>query len=155
AIEEGVHQFEWTHRDRDGRDFHCEVSLATFTWHGRELIRATIREVASRNPSVRRTAEIDPAWFTALFDPTPAAIAIVDNYDAIVDANPGFEQLFQYSNDELLGRNLNDCIVPDAFRAEADDVSARASNGEASGVENTERTRKDGSTARVSFLSAP
>ncbi|HET7371636.1 MAG TPA: diguanylate cyclase, partial [Gammaproteobacteria bacterium] len=155
AVERGTHRFDWMHRDRDGREFYCEVWLATFDWRGRRLIRATIRDISERKEAERQAAEINRAYFKSLFDSTPQGIVILDNHDLIVDVNPGFEELFQHSRDDLVGCDLHECIVPEYLREEAASLSQRALSGATDALEETVRMRKDGSEVHVSILGAP
>jgi PAS domain-containing protein len=56
-----------------------------------------------------------------LFEQSPEAVAVLSADDCIVRVNKEFIRMFGYGPDELLGRPLNDLIVP-----EADQVSSRA-----------------------------
>ena len=42
----------------------------------------------------------------------PTAIVILDNESNILDVNPQFEKLFGYKKEEIIGKNINDLVVP-------------------------------------------
>jgi PAS domain S-box-containing protein len=45
AMREGSHYFEWTHRRLTGEDFPATVLLTRFTWKGRDILQATVRDI--------------------------------------------------------------------------------------------------------------
>ena len=57
------------------------------------------------------------ANFHALLDAAPDAMLVVDDHECIVLANHQTEELFGYSDSELLGQKL-EVLVPSLFRAE-------------------------------------
>ena len=48
--------------------------------------------------------------FQSLFDSSPDAIAILDETDRVVEINPAFAALFNYSPGEAKGQLINDLI---------------------------------------------
>ena len=42
----------------------------------------------------------------------PTAIVILDNESHILDVNPQFEKLFGYKKEEIIGKNINELVVP-------------------------------------------
>jgi len=50
--------FEWVHRNREGKDFPCEVSLALFPDPDRQLVRASVRDVTERKESEQYQLDI-------------------------------------------------------------------------------------------------
>jgi diguanylate cyclase (GGDEF)-like protein/PAS domain S-box-containing protein len=108
--------------------------------------------------SKRRQAEealsLQEAYFHQLFENSPQAIVILDPTDRILKANPGFEQLFGFSTDQLQGRFINDVIVPPQTRDEASSLSQAVLGGEVVRAE-TARCHKNGSVLYVSILGYP
>ena len=51
-------------------------------------------------------------YFAALFESAPEAIAILDEQDQIIRINGQFTTMFGYTEDDAVGRNINDLIVP-------------------------------------------
>jgi PAS domain S-box-containing protein len=91
--------------------------------------------------------------FEGLFRHNPEVAVYLDVSFKIVDVNPRFCQLFGYSAEEVKGRNINDVIVPEGMREEAEGLDKDAKNGYAS--HDTVRKRKDGSLVHVSISAAP
>jgi PAS domain S-box-containing protein len=48
ALEDGVCQFEWIHRRRDGSSFHADVLLTRVDIGGRGIVQGTIRDITAR-----------------------------------------------------------------------------------------------------------
>ncbi len=101
-----------------------------------------------------REKKLHRAYFSKLFENSPEAIVLVDNDDVILKANKAFENLFQYNKFEVEGKKINELIVPDDEKNNADSVSNFVLSGESTQIE-TVRKRKDGSLVNVSILGYP
>jgi PAS domain S-box-containing protein len=75
---------------------------------GRQEARARAANEALRTGQERSRAIID----TAL-----DAVLLMDSGGLIVDWNPAAERIFGWRRDEVLGRSLADCIIPEELRA--------------------------------------
>ncbi len=64
----------------------------------------------------------EKAFLEHLIDSTPEAIVITDVPGKITHVNNEFTNLFGYSNDEAIGKYINDLIVPDEFAEEAEKI---------------------------------
>jgi len=93
-------------------------------------------------------------YFEQLFETSPEGILMVDDKDKTFAANKGFEELFQYSIEEIQGRSLNDFIIPTHLLDEALELTNRALQGNVVQKE-TVRKRKDGSLVNVEMLGYP
>src|SRR5438045_9655924 len=51
-------------------------------------------------------------YFATLFENAPEAIAILDEHDHSIRLNGQFTKMFGDTEDETVGRNINDLIVP-------------------------------------------
>jgi PAS domain S-box-containing protein len=91
--------------------------------------------------------------FERLFMDNPEAAVHLDSSFHILNVNPRFSRLFDYSLDEVKGRHINDVIVPKDKMEEAVAFDERASKGELY-HEDTIRKRKDGSLVPVAFSAA-
>ena len=69
-----------------------------------------------------------------------------------MDVNPRFCQLFGYSAEEVKGKDINNLVVPEGMREEAESLDKDTKNGYAS--HDTVRKRKDGSLVPVSISAA-
>ena len=93
-------------------------------------------------------------YFESLLEISPTAIITVGLDDQVASWNPAAERLFGYSQDEALGRNVDELIAgsPD-LKDEAREVNQRGSRDEYRLI--TRRLRKDGSLVDVQLLVAP
>ncbi len=107
------------------------------------------------NPDVtEHDLRLQKAYFEAIFEHSPDAVAILDAHDRVVMINRAFTKLFQYSAEEARGALINDLVAPRQMRWEAEDLSAKALKGLPFEVE-THRERKDGSLVDVAITAAP
>jgi len=105
----------------------------------------------------KRTEEevlLQKSYFQQLFENSPEGIVILDNQDKILNANKGFERMFQFNIDELKGKVLNSLIVPESQSEQASQMTLFVLRGEVIHRE-AERKRKDGSIVDVSILAYP
>lgn len=93
-------------------------------------------------------------YFAALFENAPEAIALLDERDHIMRINRQFTTLFGYGDDEAVGRNINDLIVPKELVAEGERLTAEVTAGENVSAE-SQRRHKDGHTFWVSIAATP
>jgi len=98
---------------------------------------------------VRRQRE----HFRSLFANSPEGVVSFDFRGAVVDVNSAFERMFGYRCEDVVGRKLDDLIVPKGLEKEAREATRRALRGSVS-VPETTRRRADGSTIRVSISGA-
>jgi PAS domain S-box-containing protein len=94
-------------------------------------------------------------YFEALFVNSPVAIVTADLEGTIVSWNPTAEKLFQYSQDEVIGRNLDDIVANDDSIREEGKAYTRDVIEVGRVQATTRRTRKDGSMVDVELLALP
>jgi diguanylate cyclase (GGDEF)-like protein/PAS domain S-box-containing protein len=99
-------------------------------------------------------SSLDNIYFRQLFENSPEAIVLLDNEDRVIDANPSFEQLFDYTVAEARGRRVNSLIVPEEMAEQASGLSEDVLNGQIVSAE-TVRRRKDGTRVSVWVLGYP
>ncbi len=115
-------------------------------WYGSSM---DISEVRPGGELVRQEALLDK-----LFATVPEAIVVLDTDDSVLRVNPEFTRLFGYAEEEALGRPINELVVPEELRAEAEEYSRRGTRGGIVNVE-TMRKRKDGTRVPVSIIGVP
>jgi PAS domain S-box-containing protein len=103
---------------------------------------ALYQDVTDRHRAERAIRDAN-AKLTAIIQTSPLGIVTTDPSGRIQLCNPAFEQLFQFSGHEAIGAILNDLIVPDELRNEADELTRRGRSGEIIHFA-TKRRRKDG-----------
>jgi len=143
----------WRHLRKDGSLMWAEIYDQDFQVGGRALRLAMIHDVSDLRHFVDKASE-QSEYFRQLFVGSPDAIALLDRDDAIVDINPAFETMFQYSRVEVLGRRINGLVVPPEREAEGAALSALSLNG-ATDRSDSVRRRKDGTPIHVSLMSYP
>ncbi|MBZ5534349.1 MAG: PAS domain S-box protein [Acidobacteriia bacterium] len=106
----------------------------------------------------RSQAEMETArqktLFQQLFENAPAAIALLDEHDRILQVNKGFETMFHFSSHEVLGRHINETVVSEEFFEEASLLSSRVLHGETVEIQST-RCSKDGALIPVQIYGVP
>ena len=85
----------------------------------------------------------DSVYLRALMECNPLAVVVLRSDGSVVDCNPAFEQLFGYSRDEVILRQLDELIVPEEERERAEQLTARAKDGEEGHTE-LSRIHKEG-----------
>jgi PAS domain S-box-containing protein len=89
-----------------------------------------------------------------LFEQTPEAVALLSDDGRVVRVNGEFTRMFGYGQDELLERDIDELIVPDALIENSREYSRQLKQGGRVEVE-TVRRRKDGTVFHVSLLAVP
>ncbi|HEV2751165.1 MAG TPA: response regulator [Gemmatimonadales bacterium] len=90
----------------------------------------------------------------ALIDSAPLGIVVVDRENRVQRVNPRFQDLFGYTSDQAVGRDLDDLIVPPGDRTTARGLNRQAQEtGRA--VAEVDRRRKDGRVVPVRVSAAP
>jgi len=112
----------------------------------------------SRDITKRRQAQIESAQqktaFQQLFENIAVGIAICDTDEKIVQVNKQFQKIFQYKAAEIIGKPINEVVVPPHLAQEGTEVSNKVLHKEIV-VKETQRKRKDGSLAFVRIHGVP
>jgi len=116
-------------------------------WYG---TNTDIEELKRAEEEVQKqTAGLDE-----LFEQAPEAVAVLSADDCILRVNKEFTRMFGYEPEEVLGRPINDLIVPDVFLEGSREYTRQLKSGHRVEVE-TIRSRKDGTDVHVSLLAVP
>ncbi len=98
--------------------------------------------------------EREKSYFESVVLNSPVAIIVIDFDGNVVSWNPAAEDLFGYTQDEVLGRDLDSLITTEALHAEAVTFSQQTmENALVRAV--TQRKRKDGSLVDVEVSGVP
>ena len=89
-----------------------------------------------------------------LFECTPEAILLVDSQSIVHRVNQEFTRLFQYTEQEIKGCNIDQILARGEGLAEAADLTGLVGAGDKISLE-TIRYRKDGTPLDVSILGVP
>jgi PAS domain S-box-containing protein len=83
------------------------------------------------------------ALMQQLFDASPLAMVMVDLKGDVLRANPAFEKIFQYTEEEILGKRMGAFIIPEDLQEETRDYWEQSSRPRVLEYE-TKRKRKNG-----------
>jgi len=135
------------HQLKDGRIVDIEVDVRALDFHGKRAVLAVTQDVTERRLAEAALKE-RTSYLNTLIETSPLGIAALDTEGRIQTSNPAFESLFGYSREEMRYVNLDDLIVPEESRAEAEALSRQCVEGES--VRATRiRRRKDGISIEV------
>src|SRR2546423_60428 len=94
------------------------------------------------------------ALLNELFEQAPEAVALMSVGNRVIRVNREFTEVFGYAPREAVGRILDDLIVPDESRDEAQIYAKTVTHGQRVDAEGVRR-RKDGSRLYVSIVGVP
>jgi PAS domain S-box-containing protein len=109
--------------------------------------------IAIENARLYTSAQRQKEYFEAVVLNSPVAIVTLELDGRITSMNPAFETLFGYSQDEALGRDLDELINSEQTLAEANQYTTLATHKTAKGI--GKRKRKDGSLIDVELAGVP
>ena len=110
--------------------------------------------VAIENARLYGAAQRQKQYFEELVRNSPVAVVTLDNRHNIVSCNPAFEQLYGYSQRDVIGRNLDELISTEQSRSEAVAITQHVlAEGAMRSI--GQRRRKDGSLVDVEVLGVP
>jgi PAS domain S-box-containing protein len=143
---------EFTLNRKDGTQVQVEIRTFPAKIKGQTLVLGIARDVTERKKIDRIVLE-SRRKFEGLFTSNPEATVYLDSDFHILDINPRFTSLFGYSMREVIGKRLNDMVVPKDHIEEAETLDKKAVEGYV--YHDTVRMRKDGSLIPVSISAAP
>jgi PAS domain S-box-containing protein len=109
--------------------------------------------IAIENARLYTAAQREREFFGAVVANSPVAIVTLETDGRITALNPAFENLFGYTREEALGRDLDGLISDERTRSEANAYTSQASQGAIRGI--GKRRRKDGSLLDVEISAVP
>ena len=143
---DGTKGFQWL-----GRVY--AVSTLPIEMKGAEpLILFTLRDI-TRQEEIEVELIREKQFFEALIKNNPAAIVVLDNDEKITSCNPAFEDLFGYSETEVLLVKIDTLVATPETMAQAQEYTQQALTGIVRAI--GRRRRKDGSIVDVQILGVP
>ena len=126
---------------KSGEKRWIDFSAALTKFNGKPAILASALDITAARRAERELKE-HAMYMDALILNVPLGIVIKDEQQRVRFCNPAFEHMFQYSQAEIQGRNLDDLIAPHDWH-DAKQLSDAVHDG---GVVHTtaRRRRKDG-----------
>lgn len=97
---------------------------------------------------------IEKAHLDQFFENAPEAIAMTKNDGSVLRVNREFLRLFDYSADEVIGKNIDKLVTLPESLINARSVTKKAAAGKKIAIE-TQRWKKGGEAVHVSVLASP
>ncbi len=108
-------QLETTHRTKEGRMIPVEIQVNHLTFEGKEFHCAYVRDITERKQAELALRESEGRTRSILETALDAVVSI-DESGLIIGWNPQAEILFGYSARDVLGRPLDETIIPARYR---------------------------------------
>jgi len=102
--------FEWKHLKLDGTPIEVEVSLNRLELADEVYVQAIVRDLTEQKKAQEKLRKSEQL-FRKLFLKAPGAMIMVDKENRVKMVNQSFEELFGYSQKELLGQDIDQVIV--------------------------------------------
>jgi PAS domain S-box-containing protein len=110
--------------------------------------------IAMQNARLFAEVERQREYSASLVEISPTAVIVMDSHEVVTEWNPAAGELFGYSPEEVLGRNINDLVFGDGPREEGHETTREAmATGRAQRL--TRRVRKDGTPVDVELMLVP
>jgi PAS domain S-box-containing protein len=146
-------ELEFLHKDGSTRWGEIRGFLVT-----NHLNQVTSINGVTRNISLQKAAEkqlkIQEAYFETLIQEAPLAIVILNKDDTIKQVNKEFTRLFEFPEEECIGRYINDLIVPGSLKPEGLELTGEVSRGNFINIDTLRQTRS-GKLLNVSIQGKP
>ncbi len=106
-------------------------------------IYGSIQDITERK-RMEEALEVERSYLAGLFENSPDAVVVTDDRGRIQKTNRAFTHLFGYTEEEAVGRRIDDLVVPERLFEEGQGYTADLSRGARLDFESVRR-RKDGS----------
>lgn len=111
ALATGNLFFEWIHQRADSTVFPAEVNLSAMELDGKPFLQAVVRDITQRKQA-EEALRLSEERFAKAFHATPDSITITRLKDGkFVEVNEGFEHIFGYSREEVIGRTTTELAL--------------------------------------------
>jgi len=147
------------HRKKDGTVFPVEITGRHFTWQGRSVHIAAIRDITQRKQAEEalreseRKLRLSEEHLRATLDYAPIGIATTDRSGRFLEVNRDFARMLNYSQEELCHMTFLDITLPGDLEKSRANTQALWNGDIPSFQMEKKYLRKDG-TVIDAFLSA-
>ncbi len=149
---EDISSNEYYARKKDGEVIPVVThSFAIFHNDKKIGYRGTLTDISNHKKYEEQITR-EKAFLEHLIDSTPLAVAISDVPGRITMVNREFTNLFGYTSGEAVNRNINDLVVPNELREEAESIDKLSAERHRV-IRETIRKDKYGNRVQVSLIS--
>ena len=146
--------FEWSFvPTKEDTVRETEVYFSPMMLDGEHLVQVLIRDVTKERKAemlFKRNLNL----FTQLFKNAPIGLIMLNKEYKIEQVNHGFTNIFGYTQNELIGKELGNTIVPGGQERDSRSLTEKAFRGDSFQNENV-RIHKDGSERYVLIAAVP
>jgi diguanylate cyclase (GGDEF)-like protein/PAS domain S-box-containing protein len=140
-------------KKKDGTIFPTEIATKIVNIRGKPRLITYIRDISKRK-EVEKKLRKARKMFTSLFNSNPEAALYHDKEGRIININPRFTELFDYTPEEMIGKKIDEGMIYPADRTkEGKILTQKAFNGFSE--YETVRKKKDGTLISVVISTAP
>ena len=118
-----------------------------------ERTKELVAQIAERKQAEKWLAE-RTNFLNSLIENTPIGIVAIDQDHAVQMCNPAFEQIFRFSQEEILGKRLLEFLSTPEVQEEVESNRDKLWQGQTTHIV-TRRRRRDGSLIDVEAFSVP
>ena len=118
------------------------------------LIKSDLDRILEEREAAANALDIERAYLVQLFENAQLAVVRGSSGGIVQQVNPEFTRIFGYTAEEVVGRGIDDLIVPEDRREEAL-ATTRSVEGGAKASCETVRRHKDGTRIAVELLAFP
>ncbi len=145
---------EFVLKRKNGTRVPVEIKTFPIKIKGKAVVLGIARDI-SRRKKAEEKLKLERAYIDQLFESSQEAIVMADKNGQVMRSNDEFISLFGFSsNNEVVGKHVDDLIVPDDLREIAKSITNNVRMGDTVSLE-TVRQRKDGKLIDVSVLASP
>ena len=147
---------DWEFLRKEGTTRYVETSTSLIKDKDGNKIgfRGILRDITDRKKAEEelKTRQI---YLESVLYNAPDAIVTLDAAHHILEWNPGAEQIFDYTSNEVVGKNLDDLVSGPDVIDEAKEITAQILSGAKMSPRETVRYRKDGTPVNVIAAGSP
>ena len=155
AMVRGAHKLEERFRRKNGEPFWVEITATPIKSNGKlkyylaNWVNVTDRKRTEGEIKKRQT------YLEAVLHNAPNAIVTLNASHCIMEWNPGAEEIFGYTNEEVINKNLDDLITNSDVVAESKALTKKILSGKKVSPFETIRYRKNGTPINVIAVGSP
>lgn len=137
----------------DGKEVMVETYAVPFQFNGQPAVQIIAKDITEQFEAQRAIRKSETLFYE-LFHNSPFGKVMLDENGKVALVNTGFEKMFGYTQKELLGKELNQFIVPENLTSEGNDLDSLIAARQVVRIDSI-RKRKDGEKIPVIVYGLP